>query len=88
MKSFLIACFLFISLAANRDACPIPPMTVAIEPIGLIHGCVDVVSGAYIASTAEVTVNCHEPITLYRHLISCRESKDSYSFWQIGKEYI
>ncbi|MBS0622733.1 MAG: hypothetical protein JSR80_07230, partial [Verrucomicrobia bacterium] len=88
MKSFLIACFLFISLWGNPETCPIPPMVVAVEPLGLVNGCVDVATGAYIASTAEVRVNCHEPISLYRQLISCQGSKDSHSFWQIGKEYI
>ncbi|MBS0622289.1 MAG: hypothetical protein JSR80_04965, partial [Verrucomicrobia bacterium] len=60
MKKLCIACFLFTSLLANRETCPIPPTTVAIEPLGLLAGCVDVATGAYIGSTIEVTVNCHE----------------------------
>ncbi|MBS0621622.1 MAG: hypothetical protein JSR80_01525, partial [Verrucomicrobia bacterium] len=56
MKKLCFACFLFISLAANRDACPIPPQAVFDEPLGLIAGCVDVVTGAYVGSRAEVTV--------------------------------
>ncbi|MBS0622885.1 MAG: RHS repeat-associated core domain-containing protein [Verrucomicrobia bacterium] len=88
MKRFIIACLLFTSLFANRETCPIPPTTVAIEPLGLLAGCVDVATGAYIGSTVELTVNCHEPIGLYRHLISCSEGEGSTSFWQLGKEYL
>ncbi|MBS0622387.1 MAG: hypothetical protein JSR80_05470, partial [Verrucomicrobia bacterium] len=102
MKKLCLACFLFISLAANRDACPIPPQAVFDEPFGLIAGCVDVATGTYVGSAAEVTVNCHEPITLYRQLITCAdgpagegikdnpnwENAGSTSFWQLGKEYL
>ncbi|MBS0622628.1 MAG: hypothetical protein JSR80_06695 [Verrucomicrobia bacterium] len=102
MKKLCLACFFFITLAANRDACPIPPQAVFDEPLGLIAGCVDAVTGAYVGSTAEVTVNCHEPITLYRQLITCAdgaagegvkdnpnwENAGSTSFWQLGKEYL
>ncbi|MBS0622789.1 MAG: hypothetical protein JSR80_07515 [Verrucomicrobia bacterium] len=88
MKQFLLTCFLFTSLIANRETCPIPPTTVAVEPLGLLAGCVDVATGAYIGSTVEVTVNCHEPISLYRQLVSSGDGKGSTSFWQLGKEYL
>ncbi|MBS0622582.1 MAG: RHS repeat protein [Verrucomicrobia bacterium] len=88
MKNFLLVCFLFISLAANRETCPIPPTTVTVEPWGLLAGCVDVATGTYVGSQVEVAVHCHEPIYLYRNLVSCGEGEKSTSFWQLGKEYL
>ncbi|MBS0621759.1 MAG: RHS repeat protein, partial [Verrucomicrobia bacterium] len=88
MKKLLLLSFLSISLLGNRETCPLPPVGVSLEPLELIEGCVDVVSGAYIASVAEVVVNCHEPIQLYRQLISRNGDRPSYSYWQLGREFL
>lgn len=101
MKHLLVASFLFASLFANQES-PIPPMSSAVESIGMLAGCVDVASGAYVGSKPEVTVNCHEPISLYRQHVCCSDGvagegnkkipkwfdAPSTSFWQLGKEYI
>lgn len=102
MKNCFLLLLLFIPLFANEDSSPIPPMSSGVESIGIFADCIDVVTGAYIGSKPEVTVNCHEPITLYRQLVSCSDglagevnessahwsTAPSTSFSQLGKEFI
>ena len=83
-KYLLTALFLTTALWGEISA----PGTTAVDPLGLVHGCVSVLTGDYIETQPDVVVNCHEPIALWRVHVSDGSNEKAHSRWRIGEDKI
>ncbi len=77
-----------LSVVTSLAAIPPVPTSIVADPIGLVSGSVNVVSGTYQEVRCDLEVNCVEPIRLYRSHISSERRGFSFGVWRSDWEQI